>query len=97
MGRHRNDAAQHVNVFESLRLLELALDAGARAFVGLGSQAEYGPCAARIDETAPTHPTTMYGTAKLATSLLADRMCALSGARFAWLRLFSSYGPQDHP
>lgn len=97
LGRNRNDAAQHLNVFHSMRLLELALQAGARHFVGLGSQAEYGPCQARIDEATPTAPTTMYGAAKLATCLMAGRLCELSGARFAWLRLFSSYGPQDSP
>jgi len=97
LGRNRNDAAQHLNVFHSLRLLELALAAGTRHFVGLGSQAEYGPCEARIDESTPTRPTTMYGAAKLAASILAARLCELAGARFAWLRLFSSYGPQDDP
>jgi len=97
LGRNRNDAAQHLNVFHSLRLLELALAAGTRHFVGLGSQAEYGPCEARIDESTPTQPTTMYGAAKLAASILAARLCELAGARFAWLRLFSSYGPQDDP
>jgi len=97
LGRSRNEASQHVNVFHSMRLLEAALDAGARHFVGLGSQAEYGPCQARIGEGTPTNPTTMYGAAKLATCLLAGRLCELRGARFAWLRLFSSYGPQDSP
>lgn len=97
LGRNRNDVAQHLNVFHSLRLLELALAAGTRHFVGLGSQAEYGPCEARIDESTPTQPTTMYGAAKLAASILAARLCELAGARFAWLRLFSSYGPQDDP
>lgn len=97
LGRNRNDAAQHLNVFHSMRLLERALQAGARHFVGLGSQAEYGPCQSRIDEATPTNPTTMYGAAKLATCLMAGRLCELSGARFAWLRLFSSYGPQDSP
>jgi UDP-glucose 4-epimerase len=97
LGRDRNDAAQHVNVFHSMRLLELALRHGARHFVGLGSQAEYGPCQARIDESTPTAPTTIYGAAKLSTCLMAARLCELSGARFAWLRLFSSYGPADSP
>jgi len=97
LGKNRNDASQHVNVFQSMRLLDCALQAGARHFIGLGSQAEYGPCQARIDESTPTAPTTMYGTAKLATCLMASRMCEISGARFAWLRLFSSYGPRDSP
>lgn len=96
-GRNRNDAAQYRNVDRTLRLLENALAAGARHFIGLGSQAEYGPCAQRIDETEATRPTTMYGAAKLATCLLAERLCTVSNARFAWLRLFSSYGPMDNP
>ncbi len=97
LGKDRNDPAQHVNVFHSMRLLEFALQAGAKHFIGLGSQAEYGPCRARIDESTPTAPTTMYGAAKLATCIMASRLCELSGARFAWLRLFSSYGPMDSP
>jgi nucleoside-diphosphate-sugar epimerase len=97
LGRNRNDASQHVNVYQTMRLLEIALRHGARHFVGLGSQAEYGPCQARIDESTPTSPTTMYGAAKLAACVMASRMCELSGARFAWLRLFSSYGPRDNP
>ncbi|MGE5096454.1 MAG: NAD-dependent epimerase/dehydratase family protein [Betaproteobacteria bacterium] len=97
LGRDRNAPAQHVNAYRTMRLLELALAAGARHFIGLGSQAEYGPCAARTDESTPTAPTTMYGAAKLASCIMASRLCDVSGARFAWLRLFSSYGPRDNP
>jgi len=95
LGSNRNDASQYRNVHQAMRLLEIALGSGAKHFIGLGSQAEYGPCQARIDESTPTAPTTMYGASKLATCLLAARLCELSGARFAWLRLFSSYGPRD--
>jgi nucleoside-diphosphate-sugar epimerase len=97
LGRERNDPAQHRNAHESMRLLEIAVAAGAQHFIGLGSQAEYGPCQARIDEGAPTAPTTMYGAAKLATCHMASRLCEIAGVRFAWLRLFSSYGPRDNP
>jgi nucleoside-diphosphate-sugar epimerase len=97
LGRDRNEPAQDANVARTLTLLDLALDAGARHFVGLGSQAEYGPCRARIDEATPTAPTTRYGAAKLAACEAAARRCERAGARFAWLRLFSSYGPRDSP
>lgn len=97
LGKDRNDPAQHRNVERTARLVELGLAAGARHFVGLGSQAEYGPCPARIDETTPTAPTTAYGVAKLAACNAASRRCTDAGARFAWLRLFSSYGPRDNP
>jgi len=97
LGKNRNDPTQHANVLETMRLFEYALEAGARHFVGLGSQAEYGPRESRIDEATPTAPTTLYGAAKLATSIMASQLCALHGARLAWLRVFSSYGPMDHP
>ncbi len=96
-GAQRNDPAQHRNVTHAMRLLEIAMAAGVRHFVGLGSQAEYGLSPVRASESAPTAPTTMYGAAKLATCLLAQRLCELGGVRFAWLRLFSSYGPRDNP
>lgn len=96
-GRHRNESSQHLNVHQTMQLLELALAAGVRHVIGLGSQAEYGPCEDRIDEDVPARPTTMYGAAKLAAGIMAARLCDLSGARFVWLRLFSSYGPGDHP
>lgn len=96
-GSERNSTVQSRNVGEAMELLALGREAGATSFVGLGSQAEYGPCRDRIGEATPTAPTTMYGAAKLATSILAERYCALNGVRFGWLRLFSSYGPADNP
>lgn len=92
----RNDPRQvDDNLSASLSLLRLAHEAGARAFVGLGSQAEYGPLNATLDEQAPTRPTTLYGVTKLCTCLLAGHLCAQFGMRFCWLRLFSAYGPMD--
>lgn len=95
---HRNDPAQfHDNLPQTLALVRLAARAGARAFIGLGSQAEYGPANARLAEDAPTHPTTFYGLVKLWAGLLGGRIAADHGLRFAWLRVFSTYGPGDHP
>jgi nucleoside-diphosphate-sugar epimerase len=81
----------------TLRALDIARTIGAKHFIGLGSHAEYGPCSDRILETHPTAPTTLYGRAKLASFLLAEGLCKLFGMRFAWLRLFSAYGPRDAP
>ena len=97
LGKDRNDPSQRANVGRSTRLLEVAAQAGARHFIGLGSQAEYGPCQAKIDEATPTAPTTLYGEAKLSTCRTSAELCERFGMRFAWLRLFSSYGPQDSP
>jgi UDP-glucose 4-epimerase len=94
---HRNDPAQADNIPVALELLHLARRVGASRWVGVGSQAEYGPREGPTREDAPTRPTTLYGVAKLCTCLLAERLCAEFGLRFAWLRLFSSYGPGDDP
>lgn len=96
-GADRNSSVQMDNVTSSIELYRMTESIGCRHFVGLGSQAEYGQVAGRISEAAPTRPTTVYGAAKLATGLLLERTAAASGRPFAWLRLFSSYGPDDDP
>lgn len=93
----RNDAAQDANIVAALELVNLAARAGARHWIGIGSQAEYGPCSMRITEDFPTRPTTRYGQAKLATCREAGKLCDELGMRFSWLRLFSTYGPGDDP
>jgi UDP-glucose 4-epimerase len=96
MGNDRNALFQWRNVSEALELVEMASRVGAKHWIGLGSQAEYGPCQHKIDETLKTRPTTLYGVSKLATCSLSERLCQELGIRHAWLRLFSSYGPADN-
>jgi UDP-glucose 4-epimerase len=93
--RDNTEHADHVS--HTIELVKLAHAAGARHFVGLGSQAEYGAAANRADEEHPAQPTTLYGTAKLCAGLLAGKLCARFGIRFAWLRLFAAYGPGEDP
>jgi UDP-glucose 4-epimerase len=95
--RDQSPLLQVDNVRDTIELVRMVRAAGARHFLGVGSQAEYGPCPACIDEGQPTCPATPYGTAKLCAGLLAEQMCLCLGVRFAWLRLFSVYGPMDLP
>ena len=95
--RFHDDERQARNIERTLGLLRTAHRAGARTFVGLGSQAEYGPCQGPVAEDYPTRPASLYGAAKLSTCRVAQRVCDLGGTRFAWLRLFSAYGPRDAP
>lgn len=92
----RNDPRQAENIAPTTRLAALSAELGTAGFVGLGSQAEYGVVNGPIDETAPTRPTTLYGMSKLAARQLCGAICAQSGMRFSWVRVFSTYGPGDN-
>lgn len=94
-GSDRNSPLQAANVTDTVGLAELAAEAGAKAFVGAGSQAEYGPYDRAIREDDVPRPTTLYGMAKLAAGSMAMRLCEERGLRGAWLRIFSTYGPKD--
>ncbi|OAF01228.1 GDP-6-deoxy-D-lyxo-4-hexulose reductase [Bradyrhizobium centrolobii] len=91
----RNSKDQARNIGDTVELVDLAAGAGATIFVGAGSQAEYGPYDRAIVESDVPRPTTLYGIAKLASGLMAERRCAERRLRFAWLRIFSAYGPRD--
>jgi nucleoside-diphosphate-sugar epimerase len=96
--RFHDDPAQvSANLRPHLDLLQAAAHAGCRRWIGLGSQAEYGPQAARIDEGCATRPSTVYGAVKLAVGVVGQRLAARAGMEFVWLRLFSCYGPMDAP
>jgi nucleoside-diphosphate-sugar epimerase len=98
LNRQRNDLSQiDDNLWPTLHTMRIAGEAGCKTWIGIGSQAEYGPANCRLDENAPTRPTTTYGAVKLSTMLLGERIAAQYGVRFAWLRVFSTYGPKDNP
>ncbi len=93
----RNDPQQvPENVNGSFELLHLASESGCRLWIGLGSQAEYGVYDRIISEEMPAKPVTIYGTTKLAVCRLAQQLCSTRQMEFAWLRLFSCYGPDDN-
>ena len=83
------------NVQTACALTEAAIAAGASAFIGIGSQGEYG-AGTEMREDALPHPTSLYGAAKVATHFLTAQLAHQSGLRHAWLRLFSTYGPADN-
>ena len=94
--RYRNDPAQVTqNLHGSLKLLQLAHEAGCQRWVGLGSQAEYEPVNRVITEDMPTRPVTIYGVVKLCVGLLSQKLCETYGIGFTWLRLLAAYGPMD--
>jgi UDP-glucose 4-epimerase len=94
-GSDRNSPVQAANIADTVGLAEQAAEAGAKIFVGAGSQAEYGPHDRAIREDDTPRPTTLYGMAKLAAGSMAMHFCQERGMRAAWLRIFSTYGPKD--
>lgn len=96
-GKERDKAGQSENLTRTMALLQLARDAHVKSFIGLGSQSEYGNCPQIVREDQETHPTSLYGQYKLAAFLAARDFCQKENIRFAWLRLFSGYGPKDSP
>jgi nucleoside-diphosphate-sugar epimerase len=85
------------NIRTTVALADAAIAAGARKFVGIGSQAEYGRFDRRITEADLPEPTMLYGAAKLSACHLVRQRCREARMGFAWLRLFSVYGPGDNP
>lgn len=91
----RDDPSQVDNIPLVLDALRACADAGARRWVGLGSQAEYGPQADVIREDTPARPGTLYGVTKLACGQLSLALARRLGLSAAWARIFSVYGPGE--
>ncbi len=97
-GGFHNDTVQITrNVAGSLELFEAAQEAGMKAWVGVGSQAEYGTVDGILREDLAPNPVTAYGVAKHGLSLMTEKLCAMTGTRFLWVRLLAAYGPMDDP
>lgn len=95
-GALRSGDIQLENIGTAVALADAAIGAGVRKFVGIGSQAEYGRYDRKIVEADLPQPTMLYGAAKLAANHLCAQRCREAGVSFAWLRLFSVYGPGDN-
>ncbi len=93
--RHGEDRHQFENVSDAVRLVEIGIDAGMSSFVALGSQAEYGPLNGVAKETSPLSPASDYGRAKIEAQKSIASTLAPHSIPFAWLRVFSTYGPGD--
>jgi nucleoside-diphosphate-sugar epimerase len=94
--QRNNEILVTKNIDFTLALVKILLKTNVKAFIGLGSQAEYGPYHCAINESFATNPTTLYGIAKLSAYNLLNYSLRKSKIRFCWLRLFSSYGPKDN-
>lgn len=90
-----------VNVALVTELLEAVGSIGPNAWAGqrviqIGSALEYGAARGALSEETPTNPTTEYGRTKLDASLRVAA-AAREGLAASVARLFTVYGPGEHP
>jgi UDP-glucose 4-epimerase len=69
---------------------------GGARLVQAGSALEYGTARGTLREDMPVHPTTDYGRTKLQATRAVERG-ATEGLRGVVARLFTVYGPGEHP
>lgn len=99
----RKREVQQKNVEDSMKALEGARMLGCTRFLFSGSQAEYGICRETMKETHSCHPVSEYGKAKVDFYEQAHRQCrrwkeeGLAEMEYLHARIFSVYGPGDHP
>ncbi len=83
------------NVHAALAAVRFAEALGCSAFIGVGSQAEYGRVEGILSPDTPAFPETGYGVAKLCAGQLTRLACEQLGLRHIWTRVLSVYGPHD--
>ena len=88
---------QQANVVQSLKAVHAAAALSCKKFLFTGSQAEYGVCHHLIKEDTPLHPVSEYGKAKVDFGAQAGELCRKFGMEYIHVRIFSVYGPGDHP
>lgn len=92
-----DDSVQQINVDNSVELLKYSIDIGCKKFVFAGSRSEYGIQKRHYSENLECQPIVAYGRAKLKFGELASQICMDSSCVFLHPRIFSVYGPDDHP
>lgn len=90
-------AIQAENVALSEQCLRAAAALQAKRFIFAGSQSEYGIHDGPITEDTPCDPVIEYARGKLAFLSIAQSLAEALGIGYVHLRIFSVYGPHDHP
>lgn len=98
VGQGRNDMeAQINNIRFTLEAARAASALGCSAFIGAGSQAEYGRAEVPLAPDTPCFPENGYGMAKLCAGQMSRAECQRLGLVHIWPRILSVYGPWDGP
>lgn len=94
----RNDRElQESNLRYAIGAILAAKRMGCSRFFFAGSQAEYGFHTSMITEASACAPRSAYGEAKYAVLREGEALCRNLGMTYIHGRIFSAYGPGDHP
>lgn len=85
------------NLLGTVHLLEACGAASCRGIVTTGDSFEYAPGDSPLAESGPCVPASLHGITKLAATLHAQAVGASKRLPVVVLRMFSTYGPDDHP
>lgn len=96
---HEQDlsTATSVNILGAANLVDACHQAEVGRLVWLGSGFEYALRPDPIDESVPMEPVSLYGATKVAAGQLADYYRRMKGLDIVTVRLFSAFGPMEHP
>jgi nucleoside-diphosphate-sugar epimerase len=85
------------NFLGTVHLLDACDAVACRAVVTTGDSFEYTPTQNPLVESAACRPESLHGITKLAATLYAQAKGAAKDRPVVTLRMFSTYGPADHP
>jgi nucleoside-diphosphate-sugar epimerase len=94
------DAANELiatNLLGTVHMIDACEAMGYEGMVTTGDSFEYTPSPDRLSESDACHPTALHGITKLAATLQAQAVARERQRPIVTLRLFSTYGPADHP
>lgn len=86
-----------INTFGTINLIQGSDSIDYECFINTGSSSEYGAKLSSMKEIDVCEPTSNYAIAKLASTLYATSHAKKTKKPLATLRIFSPYGPYDHP
>jgi len=86
-----------VNFLGTVNLLEACAEVDYEGLVTTGDSFEYSASTAPLREDEPCHPDTLHGMTKHSATLFAQGFARAWKRPIVTLRLFSTYGPLDHP
>lgn len=92
-----NRELQERNLEDAVQTIYAAEKLGCFRFIFSGSQAEYGLHKTLMHEEICCEPRSLYGEAKLRMRERGEAVCKELGIQYVHTRIFSAYGPGDHP